>query len=87
MSGAAKKDLHELVDALPLNEVQAARRYLEYLRDLSDPYASLDSGDPFDGMPDDERSRLHAALDRSEKEFAEGKGIPAEVVLRELRNR
>ena len=85
MSNAAKEALHELVDALPQSETQAARRYLEYLRDLSDPYVQLDDGDPFADMPDDERVRLHAALDRAEKEIADGKGIPAAALLRELR--
>jgi hypothetical protein len=42
MSNTARKDLHELVDALPPGEEQAARRYLEYLRDASDPYAHLE---------------------------------------------
>jgi hypothetical protein len=84
-SNAARKELHELVDTLPQKETLAARRYLEYLRDLSDPYAYLDHGDPFDDMPAEERARLHAALDQAEQEFAAGKGIPADMLLRELR--
>ncbi len=86
MSSVAKKEIYELVDTLPDNELHAARRYLEYLRDQSDPYAHLDARDPFENMSDDERARLHAALEQSEKEFAAGKGIPAEDALRELRS-
>lgn len=41
--------------------------------------------DPFADMPEDERERLHAALARSEEEFAAGEGIAAEQVLQELR--
>jgi hypothetical protein len=52
-----------------------------------DPYAERDKQSPFAGLPDDERARLHAALEQSEKEFAQGKGIPAEAVLRDLRER
>jgi hypothetical protein len=85
MSNTAKKDLHDLVDALPQSEAQAARRYLEYLRDLSDPYARMDGRDPFEDMPDGERAELHASLDRAEKEIAAGKSIPADEFLRELR--
>jgi hypothetical protein len=33
----AKEELHELVDDLPEAEVVAARRYLQYLRDMRDP--------------------------------------------------
>ena len=43
--------------------------------------------DPFAKMPPEERKRLHAVLEQSEKEFAEGKGIPAEEVIRQLRAR
>ena len=37
MSNTVRKDLHDLIDALPPGEEQAARRYLEYLRDAGDP--------------------------------------------------
>jgi len=85
MRNTARDDLHALVDALPPGEAQAARRYLEYLRDLSDPYAHLDGRDPFESMPDQERSELHASLEQAESEIAAGKGIPVSEVLRELR--
>lgn len=85
-SNAAKKELHVLVDALPQKETRAALRYLEYLRDLSDPYAYLEHQDPFEDMPAKERTRLHAALDQAEKEFEAGEGIPADIFLGELRS-
>lgn len=87
MSNPARKDLHELVDALPPGEEQAARRYLEYLRDASDPYAYLDNADPFTDLSADERAKLHESLDRAEKEIAAGRSVPAEDVVRELRVR
>lgn len=76
MSNAARKDLHDLVDALPPGELLAARRYLEFLVDASDPLA---------GMPDDERARLHASLREAEVEIAAGQAVPADAVVRELR--
>ncbi|MCM2333462.1 MAG: hypothetical protein NDI82_05890 [Anaeromyxobacteraceae bacterium] len=85
MSTAARKELHALVDALPASEEQAARRYLEYLRDSGDPYASLDRVEPLQDLNDEERSRLHASLRQAEVEVAAGKSAPAEDVLRELR--
>jgi hypothetical protein len=84
MSPAARKDLHALVDALPASEEQAARRYLEYLRDASDPYASLDKVEPLQDLSDDERAKLHASLRQAEEEIAAGKSVPAADVLREL---
>ena len=85
MSNPARKDLHDLVDALPPGEEQAARRYLEYLRDASDPFASLDGVDPIAALPAEERARLHASLREAEAEIAAGQAVPADVFLRELR--
>ena len=44
----------------------------------------VDEGDDLDT---DDRARLHAALERSQKAFLAGKGIPAEDVLAELQAR
>jgi hypothetical protein len=85
MSNAGRKELHELVDALPPGEEQAARRYLEYLRDASDPYARLDKVEPLGDLGDAERARLHGALRQAEKEIAAGNAVEAADLLRELR--
>lgn len=85
MSDASRKELHELVDALPPGEEQAARRYLEYLRDASDPYAKLDRVEPLGNLDDEERARLDAALRQAEEEIAAGSSIGAADLLRELR--
>ncbi len=87
MSDAVRKDLHELVDALPPGEEQAARRYLEYLRDASDPFAPLDKSDPLVNLSEGERAKLHESLARAEEEIAAGRSVPAEDLLRELRAR
>jgi hypothetical protein len=75
MSTADRKDLHDLVDALPPGEVQAAQRHLEFLLAMRDPLA---------GLADDERARLHASLREAEAEIAAGQALPADAVLREL---
>jgi hypothetical protein len=36
-------------------------------------------------MPDDERAKLHAALQRAEEEIAAGGSTPADDLIRELR--
>jgi len=43
--------------------------------------------DDGDSLSDEERARLHAALERSAKQFADGKGIPAGDVLDRLRGK
>lgn len=50
-----------------------------------DPFARLDRDDPLADLPDEERARLHAALEEAEAEIAAGQAVPADVVLRELR--
>jgi hypothetical protein len=55
------------------------------LHAMSDPHASLDKGDPFVDMANDERARLHASLQRAEEEITAGGATPAEDLLRELR--
>ena len=56
-----------------------------HLHAVSDPYASLDKGDPFVDMADDERARLHASLQRAEEEITAGGSTSAEDLVRELR--
>ena len=43
--------------------------------------------DDADELEDDDRARLHAALDASQAEIDRGEGIPASEVIAELRNR
>ena len=38
-----------------------------------------------DDLDDEDRARLHAALEASEEDFKAGKGIPAAEVIAELR--
>jgi hypothetical protein len=38
-----------------------------------------------DDLDDEDRARLHTALEASEEEFSAGKGIPAAKVIAELR--
>jgi hypothetical protein len=84
MSSALKNELHALVDRLPKDELKAARRYLEYLRDASDPYAHLDEADELD---ESEREQLHQSIERGLADMRAGRGRPAKEVLAELRAR
>jgi hypothetical protein len=84
MSSALKQEVHALVDRLPDDELKAARRYLEYLRDASDPYAHLDEVDDLDEA---EREKLHQSLERGIAEARAGQGRPAREFLAELRAR
>jgi hypothetical protein len=70
-----KEELHRLVDALPEREVAAARRYLEYLRDVgSDPVLRAFMAAPEDDEPLTEEDE--AAIREAEEEVARGEVIP-----------
>lgn len=85
MSVALKEALHSLIESLPTEELPAARRYLEYLRDQgSDPYASFDTDD---GLDDEEREQLHASIERGLDQMKSGRGRPAAEALADLRSR
>ena len=43
--------------------------------------------DDADELDDEDRARLHAALDESQAEIDRGEGVPASEVIAELRNR
>lgn len=66
-----------VADALKLPREERATVIEELVR-------SLDEGDELD---DEDRARLHAALRRSDEEFREGLGVPAEEMLDRLRKR
>ena len=60
-----KDDLYRLVDVLPESELNAARRYLEYLRDLGDPVLRALREAPQDDEPEtkDEQSAVAEAYE------------------------
>ena len=71
-----KETLRRLVDELPTDELPAARRFLEYLRDRGDPVAHAFRtapvvDEPF--TPKEERS-----VQEAEREVAEGRSVPFE---------
>ncbi len=48
---AAREQVHRLVDELPEDELDAAKRYLQYLRDQGDPFARVLAEAPEDDEP------------------------------------
>ena len=48
----------------------------------ADPYAHLDDADDLD---DEERAKLHKAIDRGRAELEAGQGIPAEEFVKEIK--
>jgi len=79
-----RERIHRLVDELPDEELHAALRYLEYLRDMArDPVLRAFLEAPLDDeplTPEDE-----AAIREGREELARGEGIPLEELVERLR--
>ncbi len=83
MSTVARKDLYKLVDSLPEAEISAARRYLEYLRDLgSDPVLRAAHRAPVDD--EEETPEEAAAVQEGREALARGEVVSDEELRREL---
>lgn len=79
-----RDQVRALVDRLPSQELLAARRYLEYLQESSDPYAHLDEADVLEEEARAQRSMLG---ERALSETRRDEGQRAAEVVAELRRR
>jgi len=71
---SAREKLHQLVDEMPGEELHAAERYLEFLRNKSVEYLrQVLENAPVDDEPLTEEDR--AALAEADAELARGEGI------------
>ncbi|MBQ11887.1 MAG: hypothetical protein CMJ45_10090 [Planctomyces sp.] len=77
-----KDDLHRLVDKLPKKELQSAKRYLEYLRNMGDPVQRALLEAPEDDEPTTPEENKIA--EEAWQEYLRGEGISAEEAKREL---
>ncbi|MBI2918236.1 MAG: hypothetical protein HYY01_09595 [Chloroflexi bacterium] len=77
-----REELHRLVDELPQREVQAARRYLEYLRNLGDPVLRAFMEASEDDEPETPEERTAVAEARAD--FAAGRVVSHEEAKRRL---
>ena len=77
-----KDDLHRLVDELPKKELQSAKRYLEYLRNMGDPVQRALLEAPEDDEPTTPEENKIA--EEAWQEYLRGEGISAEEAKREL---
>ena len=79
-----REDVRRLVDSLPQEELGAARRYLEYLRDIGDPFVRALTDAPVDDEFEDEDERIE--VEQSWLEYRKGEGRPWEEVWPELKS-
>lgn len=77
-----KDELYRLVDQLPEGEWHAAKRYLEYLRNMGDPLLQALMAAPFDDEPETEEER--AAVAEARGDFEAGREVTHEELKREF---
>ena len=70
---------------LRLQQILSLDGYI--LEQGTDFWAWWEAHNDDDELDDEDRTRLHAALDRADDELRAGKGIPGEQVIAELRAR
>lgn len=79
-ASAEKRQLHQLIDDLPREQVHAALQFLNYLS--ADPMLVSLLNAPTDDEPyTDEQRKEDAAAESS---IARGEGVPHEDILRDL---
>lgn len=80
---AVRDRLRQLVDEIPELELPAAKRYLEYLRNVGNsPVYRAVMEAPLDNEPETEEERL--AVEEGRADIAAGRLIPHEQVMREF---
>ena len=82
MAPRPKQRLHQLIDELPEDEIQAAQRYLEFLTACRDPLLNALESAPEDDEP--VSSEEHRAVEEAERAAAAGDVVPDSHVRAKL---
>ena len=78
---AKRKELHQLIDTLPDDEIETAKRFLEFLA-IYDPVAYALKKAPYDDETTSEKEDLEAK--NAWSEHLDGKSIPKHEAEKEL---
>ena len=72
----AKREIISLIDNLPESELHAVKRYVQYVRDLQDPFLNALADAPWDDEPLTDEDRT--AIAEARGDIAAGRTISAE---------
>ena len=81
-SDAVKRQIKELIDGMPPDELLVIKRFIQYVRDMEDPFLRNLAEAPWDDEPLSDEDV--AALAEAKADIKAGRLIPAEEVYREL---
>ena len=81
-SDAVKRQIKDLIDGMPPDELLVIKRFIQYVRDLEDPFLRNLAEAPWDDEPLTDEDI--AALAESKEDIKAGRLIPHEEVMREF---
>jgi len=81
-SDAVKRQIKDLIDGMPPDELLVIKRFIQYVRDMEDPFLRNLAEAPWDDEPLSDEDI--AAIVEAEADIKAGRLIPAEEVYREL---
>jgi hypothetical protein len=77
-----RQEIMSLIDGLPQQELHAVKRYIQYVRDLQDPFLRSLAAAPWDDEPLTEEDRI--AIAEAKEDITAGRVISAEELKKEL---
>ena len=78
----AKREIISLIDNLPESELHAVKRYVQFVRDLQDPFLNALADAPWDDEPLTDEDR--AAVAEAREDIAAGRTISAGDLRKDL---
>ena len=79
---AVKRQIKDLIDGMPPDELLVIKRFVQYVRDMEDPFLRNLAEAPWDDEPLTEEDI--AAIKEAKEDIAAGRLIPAEELYKEL---
>lgn len=81
-SDAVKRQIKDLIDGMPPDELLVIKRFIQYVRDMEDPFLRNLAEAPWDDEPLSDEDI--AAIAEAREDIKAGRLIPSEEVYREL---
>ena len=81
-SDAVKRQIKDLIDGMPPDELLVIKRFIQYVRDLEDPFLRNLAEAPWDDEPLSDEDM--AAIAEAEADIKAGRLIPHEEIMREF---
>ena len=81
-SDAVKRQIKDLIDGMPPDELLVIKRFIQYIRDLEDPFLRNLAEAPWDDEPLSDEDM--AAIAEAEADIKAGRLVSHEEIMREF---